>query len=186
MAIADAELVRRTLHGDMAAFGQLVDRHRARVFTVAYRLLRDRGAAEDVTSDAFLRAYDALGRYDPERSFATWVGTIVSRMSIDVLRRSRSRDVSLEERTEVAAREPVEPEAGPESRAVAGDVAERVREAVARLPDRERTAVVLRHLQGMGYREIAEIMGIPVGTAKTHAFQGRRKLAALLEQWDEE
>jgi len=186
MSTAEAELVRRTMSPDMSAFGQLVDRYRARVFTVACRLLRDRGAAEDATSDAFLRAYDALGRYDPERSFATWVVTIASRLCLDGLRRSRSRDASLEERTELVAREPVEPEAGPESRALASDVSVRVREAISRLPDRERTAVVLRHLQGMGYAEIARVMGIPVGTAKTHAFQGRRKLAALLGRWDEE
>jgi RNA polymerase sigma-70 factor (ECF subfamily) len=177
----DAVLVRRALAGDAAAYGVIVDEHRGRVFSLALRMLGDRAAAEDVASEAFLRAWDALPRYDPAKSFATWVLTIASRLCLDALRRRRWRgDPPTEDRV------PAAPEPGPEAAVVMSGLAVRVRDAIAQLPERERMAVMLRHLEDMSYAEVAAAMGIPVGTAKTLAFQGRRKLAALLEDPDEE
>jgi len=179
--VEDAVLVRRALAGDAAAYGVLVDEHRGRVFSLALRMLGDRASAEDVASEAFLRAWDALARYDPARSFATWVVTIASRLCLDALRRRRWLGDPPREDRERAA-----PGPGPEAAAVASGFAARVRDAVGLLPERERMAVMLRHLEDMSYAEVAAAMRIPIGTAKTLAFQGRRKLAESLRHLDEE
>ncbi len=182
---ADAALVRGALRGDREAFGQLVDRHRARVYTLALRMVGERARAEDIASEAFLRVWDALERYDPSRSFATWVLTIASRLCLDELRRARSRVGSLEEEREAGRAEPAAEQAGPEELALTAQIGSTVREAIDRLPERERMAVLLRHLEDLSYDEIAQAMRIPVGTAKTHAYQGRLKLARALRGMEE-
>lgn len=182
----DAALVRLAQAGDMAAFSRLVDRYRARVYTVALRLLGDAASAEDASSDAFVRAYDALARFDPARPFGPWVVTIVARLCMDVVRRRRVREVSLDDRAAGGSYEPGAPGITPEQAAVGAAISDQVRQAITALPTRERIAVVLRHLEDMGYEEIARTMGVPVGTAKTLAYQGRRKLAAALRELGEE
>lgn len=179
--VDDAELVHRTLEGDMASFGVLVERYRRPVFTLALRMLGNRPEAEDIASEAFLRVHARLRRYDPERSFGTWILIIASRLCLDALRRRRWHGGSVDEAMAEGRAPPTE-EPGPDAQALAGDLGGRVRDAVEKLPERERMAVVLRHLMDMSYREVATAMGIPIGTAKTLAYQGRRKLVALLEE----
>jgi RNA polymerase sigma-70 factor (ECF subfamily) len=182
----DAALVRRSLEGDAGAFGALVDRYRRPVFTLALRMLKNRAGAEDVAQDAFVKAHGRLDRYDPGRSFGTWILTIASRLCLDVLRRGRWHGGSLDDEDAPDTGGPADPEPGPEARAIAGDLSGRVREAVDRLPERQRAAVVMRHLMDMSYKEVAEALDVPVGTAKTLAYQGRRALEEMLPGADEE
>lgn len=182
----DAALVRRSLEGDTAAFGVLVERYRRPVFTLALRMLGDRARAEDLAQDAFVKAYGSLRQYDLSRSFRTWVLTIASRLCLDALRRGRWCGGLLSDLGTHGGDGPVDPAAGPEGLAVASDHSRRVREAVGSLPERQRMAVVLRHLMDMSYQEVAEAMGVPVGTAKTLAYQGRRALEAVLSTASEE
>lgn len=184
--IADAQLARRALRGDRRAFGLLVERHRARVFTVALRIVGDRALAEDVASETFLRVWRSLDRFDGSRSFAAWAATIATRLAIDERRRPRSRLGSLEAEREESGAEPEEPAAGPEARAITADLSETVRRAIDGLPERQRAAVVLRHLEDVGYAEIAQALSVPVGTAKTLAYQGRLALARALREWEGE
>lgn len=182
----DAALVRRSLQGDMDAFGALVDRYRRPVYTLALRMLRDPADAEDVAQDAFVRVHEGLDRYDPSRSFGTWALTIASRLCLDVLRRGRRRGAPVDGGHGTAVAEPVDPRPEPDVSAAAADLGRRVRQAVDALPERQRMAVVLRHLMDMTYQEVGEAMGVPVGTAKTLAYQGRRTLEAVLRGIDEE
>lgn len=184
--VADAALVRGALRGDREAFGQLVDRYRARVYTLALRMVHDRARAEDIASEAFLRVWDALERFDSSRSFGTWVLTIASRLCLDELRRARSRVESLDAEREAGRADPRAEGIGPEEAALTAQVGAAVREAIDELPERERLAVMLRHLEDMSYEEVALVMRIPVGTAKTHAYQGRLKLARALRAMEGE
>lgn len=173
-AEADGILVERTLRGDLGAFEQLVERHRDVVFRVAARIA-GRDDAEDVSQDAFLRAFHRLGRFRAEASFRAWLLQITHNAAIDNLNRRRQ--------------EPVEgDDDGPESE-VARLPAERLesRERVARLesklrglPPDGRVVLVLRDIEGLSYDEIAAITQAPLGTVKTRLFRARRDLIEML------
>lgn len=159
-------------NGSMA-FERLVRDYRRRVFGLAYGILRDRGAAEDLAQEVFVKIWHALPRYDGRAQLSTWIYAITRNAAISALR-ARRRTLSL---TDPAVQAEVDgiasPCAGPP-----GDAA--LRRCVEGLPDLQRQAITLYYLDERPVEEVADMMGIPVNTAKTHLHRARARLAALL------
>lgn len=175
----ETELVRRTLAGDRAAFGALVERYAAQARRVARAVLRDPDDADDAAQDAFLSALVKLERYDLRRPFGPWLMRIVANAATDRRRRRAVR------RTE-----PLEPGLmgggrRPDTDAERNALGDRLRAALAELPERRRLAVVLFDVEGYAHAEIAGILGIPEGTVRSEVFHARRRLRELLAPWKE-
>jgi len=176
--IADeAELVARTLAGERAAFGLLVERYAPQARRVARSVLGDPDEADDAAQDGFLSALVKLGQYDPRRPFGPWLMRIVANAATDRRRRRQVRRV-----------EPLDPGLvgggpRPDTDALRNELGERLRTALAELPARRRTAVVLFDVEGYSHAEIAGMLGIPEGTVRSEVFHARRRLRALLADW---
>ncbi len=180
----DRVLVRAGQHGDLAAFEELVARHRDKVYSRAFSILRQEQEALDVSQEAWIKAWQRLGQFQQESSFTTWVTRIVINLSLDQLRRQkRFQAQSVEEMDEesggVERQMPVvvnNPTEGLERL----ELRERIDEAMGRLSAEHRTALILLEFEELGYKEIAERMGCSLGTVMSRIFYARRKLAALL------
>lgn len=172
--VDDRELVAATLAGHSEAFATLVERYDRAAYHLAYRTLRDTEEARDVTQEAFFKAFRSLRTFKPGARFSTWIFAITYHACCDRLaRRKRYSSEELPERADSAA--------GPEQQAVAGDEARRLRTAIEALPEKYRSVITLYHLQSRQYDEIAQVLGIPVGTVKTHLFRAKEQLRRLLE-----
>jgi len=176
----DSLCVERTLAGDQEAFGELVVRYERDVFNLTYRMLGNRGEAEDAAQEAFLRAYANLDRYDLARSFKTWVLSIASNHCIDRIRRRRLTWLSLEE--------PLPPHPaltsdtpGPEEATLDHERSAAVQGLLDELSPDYRVAVVLRYWYDYSYAEIAEMLGTTESAIKSRLFRARQALAQQLE-----
>jgi RNA polymerase sigma-70 factor, ECF subfamily len=173
--IDDQTLVAQTLAGRPDAFGTLVERYDRAVYHLAYRTLRDQEEARDAAQEAFFKAYRSLQTFKPGAKFSTWLFAITYHGCCDRLsRRKRYSNEELPERADSAA--------GPESEAIANDEALRLRTAIATLPEKYRTVITLYHLQGRQYDEIAQVLGVPMGTVKTHLFRAKEQLRRMLNE----
>lgn len=182
-AVADAALVALCLRGDDSAATALVQRYQRGVFTFVRRMVGRWEEAEDVTQEAFLKAFAAMDRFDPRRRFSSWMLKIAYNTAIDHLRRRRPAAFSLD------APPPGAEDAEPQWEDVAANPAElsmrresvaAVAEGVAQLPPAYRAAVMLRYVHQCSYNEMVEILEMPLGTVKTHIHRGRTQLAKWL------
>jgi RNA polymerase sigma-70 factor, ECF subfamily len=169
----DGHVVATVLGGDPEAFATLVERYDRAVYHLSYRMLHDVEEARDVTQEAFFKAYRSLRTFKHGSKFSTWIFSIAYHACCDRL--SRRRRMSSEELPERA-----DPSPGPEHQAIAFDDARRLREAIDALPDKYRAVITLYHLQGKQYDEIAQVLGLPMGTVKTHLFRAKEQLRKLL------
>ena len=169
----DQALVAAALAGNPQAFGSLVARYDRAVYHLAYRTMQNSEYARDATQEAFFKAFRSLRTFKPGAKFSTWMFSIAYHECCDRLKRRKR--FSDEEFPEYADRSP-----GPEEQAVAADEAARLRGAIDALPEKYRTAITLYHLQGRQYEEIARVLGIPIGTVKTHLFRAKEQLRRLL------
>jgi RNA polymerase sigma-70 factor (ECF subfamily) len=176
----DADLLRRIGEGDVGAVAALYDRYAPSMLAIAVRIVRDRTEAEDVVHDSFVLVGERAGQYVAERgSVAAWLITLVRNLSIDRRRRHERRGAIARD---VFAHEPAVADADPEVRALAANERERVRLALARLPDVQRATLEIAFFEGLSYPEIAEREGVPLGTIKSRA---ARALAALRDALQE-
>ncbi|MDX6767905.1 MAG: sigma-70 family RNA polymerase sigma factor [Elusimicrobiota bacterium] len=176
---ADAELVRRCLDGDEAAFEAVLDSYRDRVYALLLRLVRDPRDAEDLAQEAFLKAFRALASYDPGRPLASWLFKIAHNAALDFLR-ARGEDPAALDDPE-SGLDPAEPVAGIEAVLVREETRDRLERIVAGLPPLYREILLLRHKEDLDYRAIGEVLGLPEGTVKNRLFRARDLLKARLE-----
>ena len=169
--------MQRCLSGDADAYADLVERYGGRVYNVALRITHDPDAARDCAQDAFIRAYRALHQYDPAYSFGPWIFRITTNASLNFVQRGRAHEITVEELPE----DPEPPESGPEEAAVRKEELQEVLDAMAELPAAYRAALTLRHIQQLSYQEVAESLGIPLGTVKTHLHRARAALKTRLQ-----
>jgi RNA polymerase sigma-70 factor (ECF subfamily) len=165
----DAALLRAHAAGDPDAFGEIVRRHRDRLWAVALRTVGDREEAADALQDALLSAYKAADRFRGDSAVTTWLHRIVVNACLDRLRRRQSRPTVPLPETDVTP-----------APASDRDTALVVREALATLPAEQRAALVLVDIQGYAVAEAAEILGVAEGTIKSRCARGRARLAGLL------
>jgi RNA polymerase sigma-70 factor (ECF subfamily) len=169
---SDEELVHRFVGGERGAFDVLVARHERRVYNLSYRMLGRRDDALDATQETFLACYRKLGGFRGQAAFTTWLHRVALNICYDALRR-RSREETTREDEEV---EPA-PVADP---ADASAAAVDVRRALLEVPEDFRAVLILHDVQGFLYEEIAEAIGVPVGTVKSRLHRGRVALARAL------
>jgi RNA polymerase sigma-70 factor (ECF subfamily) len=170
---SDGDLVAMTLRGHPDAFATLVGRYDRAVYHLAYRTLHDVEEARDATQETFFKAFRSLRTFKQGAKFSTWIFAIAYHGCCDRLnRRKRFSSDELPDRAD--------PAPGPERQVIALDEASRLRAAIDALPDKYRTVVTLFHLQGKQYEEIATVLGLPMGTVKTHLFRAKEQLRRLL------
>jgi RNA polymerase sigma-70 factor (ECF subfamily) len=179
----DLPLVRRTLEGDERAFTELVRHYEGTLYRLAWRMLRNHEEARDVVQETFLRVFRALGSYDQERKFSTWILRIATNLCIDRYRRRRIKWVSIDE-SEADEDRPsiilVEPRGGPDRDHGETALVDRLDELVQRLPAIYRTIIELRYKQQLAYEEVAEVLDVPLGTVKARLHRAHRHLKDLL------
>jgi len=171
---ADEAIIQLVRAGQgQAAFERLVPAYRRRVFGLAYSILRDRAAAEDLAQEVFVKLWQALPRYDGRARLSTWIYAITRNAAVSALR-ARRRSVSMSDAAVLAEVEGIAaaPAAEPEDAALHREV-----EA---LPEKQRQAITLYYLDQRTVEEVAEMMGLPANTVKTHLHRARARLAGAL------
>lgn len=182
---SDEGLVAAALEGDPAAFQQLVERWWRPVHRTVWRLVGHAEDAEDLTQEAFLRAYAALAHFDPQYRFGGWITRIATNLCLNFRRRRAREAVVGSSSDEADAYFENVPDDGdgvsPETAAADREIGAQLWRAVDELPDEYRTVVVLRHVVELSYEEIAETLRLPMGTVKSRLARARRMLMAKVE-----
>ncbi|HUU42807.1 MAG TPA: sigma-70 family RNA polymerase sigma factor [Planctomycetota bacterium] len=185
MVDPDTQLMLQFTRGDLLAFRKLVRRNEGIVLNLAYRYLSDHAEAEDVVQEVFLKVYGAAESYQPRAKFTTWVYRITVNVCLNRLRAARTRrgvplDASDEDEPTLELAE-----AGaeaPSARLEREELETKVREAMAKLPGAQRTAVLLRRFDELSYEQIAEVMETTVAAVKSLLARARQTLKALLHK----
>jgi RNA polymerase sigma-70 factor, ECF subfamily len=182
VTLTDAELVQQALAGSQLAYQHLVSRYATPAVNLASRMVRDRALAEDLAQEAFIRAFERLSSYDPERRFISWFFQILHNLTIDHLRRKRPVMVSLDELEEIGhpAIDTASVSGAPDVQAEEAALAHALEAGLSRIRPEYREAVVLRYREDLSVQEIAEIMNVPAGTVKTYLYRARKELASIL------
>lgn len=184
MTWTDEELVARSVQGDPESFNQLVLRWERSIYALAYRTLGRDEDARDVCQETFLRAYRGLHAFKGQAKFSSWLYRIALNLCRDAMRRERRAPLVAVpdgiDPTELAAQQP-SPAPSVEDLVAQAELGRHVAAAMRRLPEDQRTAILLKEYHGLTFQEIAEVMGCPLSTAKTRVYQGlsvlRRELA---------
>ncbi len=181
----DSSLVARCLRGDEAAWEELVRQHTRKVYALCYRFTGQGSEAQDLTQEVFLRVFRTLRTFrSTEGSFATWLTRVTRNLLIDHYRRTRQDRVtdSIEEQLPVLEEEGAGAAVRPDHAVAGREASEILQATLQKLSPDLREAVILRDLQEMEYREIAELLNIPEGTVKSRINRGRAELARLLRK----
>lgn len=180
MSREDAQLVKRCLRGDEKGFEELLGKYRRPVYSICLRMVRNETDAEDLAQEVFVRTFNVLDRYNPSYPFSSWLYRITSNLCIDFIRKRKKGIVSIDE--------PMRGEDGDMQRQLPADTGEPDREvetremidmleeAIATLPEHYRIIVILRHQEQLSYDEIAENLGIPLGTVKARIHRARNMI----------
>ena len=188
-SLTDQQVVLLAREGRERAFRELIVRYQRPVFSLIYRLVRDRERAEDLAQDTFIKVLNALDRYNPEYKFSSWIFKIAHNTALDQLRRKEPETLSLDGSPHARTAAEMEattitPESGdenPEEYTLNRELGADIEAAISTLRAEYRTAILLCHVEGRPYDEIAEIMGVPLGTVKTYIHRGRKELMQRLE-----
>lgn len=167
------DAVRRAQSGDRAGFDALYEQHVERVFALCLRMTADEGRAEELTQDVFVKAWRRIDTFRGEAAFSTWLHRVTVNTVLDDRKQRSRRPAQLSVVRDDAYRVDSEPD--PDARL-------QLERAIGSLPERAREAIVLHGIEGYAYEEVAELMGVAVGTVKSHIHRAR----ALLAEWLEE
>lgn len=182
----DQQLVERAQRGDKRAFELLVEKYQRKLARLVSRLVRDPGEAEDVTQEAFIKAYRALPSFRGDSAFYTWLYRIGINTAKNYLvamgrRAPTSTDVEAEEAEGYDSGELLRDINTPESLLLSKEIGSTVNAAIEALPEELRSAIQLRELEGMSYEEIAKLMDCPIGTVRSRIFRAREAIAERLK-----
>jgi RNA polymerase sigma-70 factor (ECF subfamily) len=173
----EEEIIRRCLDGDRDRFSVLVERYRTMAYTIAYRMMGDPDKANDAAQDGFISAYLSLREFRFGAKFSTWLCRIVMNKCRDQLRADRPR-VPLDDIADVRP----DPARTPEQDACSREERDRVQSGLDSLPPGYREVLILKHIQGLDFREISEITGVGVAALKVRAHRGREMLREAMER----
>jgi RNA polymerase sigma-70 factor (ECF subfamily) len=179
MAESDERLVDRSLRGEREAFDQLVARYQSSVYHFALRFCGHPDDARELAQEILVRAWLKLSTFQPGRPFRPWLYRVAGSVCLNHRAKPRPVTVPLEPVAQ-PGHEPAGPAPDPSALAAAADQRRRLFEAVRHLPPAYRTVMLLRHLEGLDYREIAAALNLPLGTVKTHLHRARTMLRARL------
>ncbi len=187
--LPDADVVKHAQRGREPAFRELVRRYERPVFSLVYRMVRDRELAEDLSQDAFVKVLNHIDRYSPEFKFSSWLFKIANNVAIDHLRRRKLDTISLDgspfatsptEAQSSALNLPIDQESALDE-LVARELGSEIEDAIGTLRPEYRACIMLRHVEGRSYEEIAATLDLPLGTVKTYIHRARHELRQILE-----
>lgn len=179
----ESALVTRSRQGDLGAFDELVTRHRNRIYMTAYQIVRNEDDAWDIAQDTFLRAWKSLSKFDGKGSFSGWLSRIATNAGIDHLRkRQRHPEVEYDESVGEAAADHAREADFSLDRA---DLKQRLDAAIGSLSPEHRMVIILKEIESLSYREIADRMHCTIGTVMSRLFYARKKLQTKLRDLHE-
>jgi RNA polymerase sigma-70 factor (ECF subfamily) len=187
-SLSDQEVVALARAGAESAYRELVRRYERPVFSLIYRMVRDHALAEDLAQDAFVKVLNALDSYRAEYKFSSWIFKIANNVAIDQLRRREldtlsldgSPDARTQEQIEATALQATDRAETPLAELEARELGAAIEEAIAKLRPEYRSCIMLRHVEGRSYEEIAEALDLPLGTVKTYIHRARHELREYL------
>ena len=187
--LLDAELVKRVQAGDTAAFDILVQKYQHKVVNLIGRFVSDQTECYDITQDAFIKAYRAIGNFRGDSQFYTWLYRIAANTAKNYLasraRKSPSYTVDVDDAEHFEGESGLKEYANPENLLLTEEIKKTVFAAIEALPDDLKSAISLREIEGLSYEEIAEVMDCPIGTVRSRIFRARdvidKELRPLLE-----
>jgi len=176
---SETEILQKALQKDDGAFAELVEKYQSPVYNLCFRMLGSEVEAEDAAQETFWRAYQALNRYDPNRSFITWLLSIAAHLCIDQQRKRKVTIIEMDEYEDfdIADRSPQ-----PEARVIQRQEEEIIARSLNQLSDLDRAAVILRYWQGFSEEEIASSLSLTVSAVKSRLHRARLQLAGLLKE----
>ncbi len=186
--VTDQEVVERAGAGGEAAYRELVRRYQRPVFSLIYRMVRDRELAEDLTQETFVKVLNAIDRYRPEYKFSSWIFKIANNAAIDHLRRRELDTLSLDGGPDAMTPDRVQATSlqlgdGAESQLEeleARELGTQIERAIGALRPEYRACIIMRHVEGRAYDEIADVLDLPLGTVKTYIHRARAELRESL------
>lgn len=186
--LTDQEVVLLARGGREAAYRELVRRYERPVFALLYRMVRDRELSEDLAQETFVKALNAIESYRPEFKFSSWIFKIANNAAIDHLRRRELDTLSLDGSPHAETPEAMQATAlqigarqeSPLDAVEARELGGAIEAAIGRLRPEYRSCILLRHVEGRAYEEIAEILDLPLGTVKTYIHRARNELRLAL------
>ncbi|MBN1154054.1 sigma-70 family RNA polymerase sigma factor [candidate division KSB1 bacterium] len=179
----ESELIRRSRMGDKDAFGQLVCIYMKRAYFSALGLVSSHEAALDLSQEAFVRAYRAIGKLDPERKFYTWLYQILRNLCFNYIRDRARHARPFSELDEQKMQQIADASQDASSRVETDELHQQLRRAINLLSPLEREVIVLKDLQELSYKEIAEVLGCPVGTVMSRLYNARKALRNSMKEY---
>jgi RNA polymerase sigma-70 factor, ECF subfamily len=188
--LPDADLVALAQEGREQAYRELVRRYERPVFSLIYRMVRDREVAEDLAQDSFIKVLNHIDRYRPEFKLSSWLFKIANNVAIDHLRKRQLDTVSMDGSPHAATQSEIEATqleiAAQQETALeemeAKEIGSAIERAIAALRPEYRSCIMLRHVEGRSYEEIAAMLDLPLGTVKTYIHRARHQLREALEE----
>lgn len=182
----DIKLVQYAMNGDQQAFAELMDRYRDTIYFMLLKMVKNKSDADDLTIEAFGKAFKNIHQYTPNYAFSTWLFKIASNNCIDFLRKRKANTISIEGQTDQSGNEiPINIQSDtldPEEDMIKQQKAKLMRSVVEKLKPRYKELVTLRYFKEYSYDEIAKEMDIPIGTVKAQLFRARELLNNILKK----
>jgi RNA polymerase sigma-70 factor, ECF subfamily len=186
--LTDQEVVLRARSGQESAYRELIRRYERPIFALLFRMVRDRELAEDLSQETFVKALNAIESYRPEFKFSSWIFKIANNAAIDHLRRRELDTLSLDGSPQAETPEAMQATAlqigarqeTPLDTVEAKELGSAIEAAIGSLRPEYRSCILLRHVEGRAYEEIAEILNLPLGTVKTYIHRARNELRLSL------
>ena len=185
---SDQEVVAWACEGSEHAYRELIRRYERPVFSLIFRMVRDRELAEDITQDTFIKVLNAIDRYNPDYKFSSWIFKIANNATIDHLRRKELDTLSLDGAPQATTQDRIEATAlqigasgeSPLDELEARELGSQIENAIQSLRPEYQACIILRHVEGRPYEEIADILDLPLGTVKTYIHRARNELKDVL------
>ena len=184
MTESTSDLIKRALENDQSAYAALMNRFRGQIYNFILGMVKDKSEAEDLTQESFIKAFRALDTFNSEYAFSTWLYKIAANNCIDYFRKKRlvtySIDAPIKAKDGELKRDFPDSEQRPDHGLISKERSIQIQEAIDSLPEKYREAILLRHKYDKSYEEIAEELGIPLGTVKVRSFRAREMLKLKL------
>lgn len=181
----DAELVKRAKAGDGKAYDELILLYKDAVQGIIFRMVRNKQEAEDLAQEAFIKAYNSINSFNEEYAFSTWLFKIATNNCIDFFRKrklkTQSMDQSIRYKDDEIKQEYADPERTADKEMLASEKSQLIKAAIENLPEKYKTAILLRHTEEKSYDEIATLLDLPLGTVKARIFRAREMLKKSLK-----
>jgi RNA polymerase sigma factor (sigma-70 family) len=181
----DVILIEKALKGDQSAYNRLMTKYNQMIHNLIYRMIYKKEDVDDLTQEAFIKAFNSLNRFDKQFSFATWICKIATNNSIDYLRKKKLSTFSIDKEI-VSDDDSMQfeiPDSNfiPDRNILDSERKKVLEEAIMSLPEKYKQVIILRHREEMDYEDIAEKLDLPLGTIKAHIFRGREMLYKILK-----